>query len=101
MTWVKTSALWAALLMAMVACTSNDSATDAAVQQMVDRTLIRELMDRFQSASVGLAQDTLTMEGPLLHRKQGAALVLDKIVQASDEARKRVEVEKNRKEKRK
>jgi hypothetical protein len=47
MKWLTRSVISAALLLGVVACTSDVSPDDTALQQLADRTLIRELMDRY------------------------------------------------------
>src|SRR5690242_15996408 len=50
MNWLKTSGAAAGLALgAVVACTSNVPPADTALQQIAERTLIRELMDRYGS----------------------------------------------------
>lgn len=50
MNWLKTSCVSAGLALgAVVACTSNVPPADTALQQIAERTLIRELMDRYGS----------------------------------------------------
>lgn len=39
--------VWAAALLGLAACTSNVPPADTALQQIAERTLIRELMDRY------------------------------------------------------
>ena len=46
---LKLSVCAAALLLGVAACTSSVSPADTALQQIADRTLIRELMDRYGS----------------------------------------------------
>lgn len=47
MKWLKRVVISAAALLGVVACTSNVPPADTALQQIADRLLIRELMDRY------------------------------------------------------